>query len=104
MAKNAVLLDEGDDITVDMNIDLTGHTALTLYISKPDGSLVTKVDADGVTDNGAPTLKLMAYTVETTLLDQDGDWLFSGKLTTAAGIFSSPVPAVYTVQRRNQSS
>jgi hypothetical protein len=104
MAKNAVVLDEGDAITVDMNIDLTGHTALTLYISKPDGTVVSKVDADGVTDNGAPTEKKIAYTTETALLDQDGDWLFSGKLTTASGVFSSPVPAVYTVQRRNQSS
>ncbi len=104
MAKNAVVSDYGDAITVDMNIDLTGHSALELTFAKPDGTTVSKVDADGVTDNSAPTAKLIAYTIETGLLDQDGDWLVSGKLTTAAGVFSSPTPAVYTVQRRNQSS
>ena len=104
MAKNAVVLDYGDDITVDMNINLTGHTALAVEFTKPDGTSVTKVDTDGVTDNGAPTLKMLAYTIEQNLLDQDGDWQVSGKLTTATGVFSSPVPDVYTVQRRNQSS
>jgi hypothetical protein len=104
MAKNAVVSDYGDAITVDMNVDLTSHTALALTFTAPDGTVTTKVDADGVTDNSDPTGGLIAYTIETGLLDQDGDWLVSGKLTTSAGVFSSPVPAVYTVTRRNQSS
>ena len=104
MAKHAVVLDNGDAITLDMNIDLTGATALEMTFTKPDGTVVSTVDADGVTDNGAPSAKALAYTVEADLLDQDGNWLVSGKLTTAGGVFSSPTPAVYTVQRRNQSS
>ena len=101
---NAVVSDYGDAITVAMGIDLTNATALALTFTKPDGTQVIKVDADGVTDNSAPTVGAIAYTIETSVLDQDGVWFVSGKLTTASGIFSSPTPATYTVQRRNQSS
>ncbi len=101
---NAVVLDEGDDLTVAMGIDLTGHTALAVNFTKPDGTAVSKVDADGVTDNSAPTAGAIAYTIESGVLDQDGVWLVSGKLTSASGVFSSPTPAQYVVQRRNQNS
>lgn len=100
---NAVVGDWGDTLPFATGQDLTGWTELYVYITKPDGTLVTKTTVDGVTDNSAPTQQIIYYTIEEGLLNQDGVYRCSSAFETADGFFSAGGYDTYTVVRRNQS-
>lgn len=102
----AVVGDYGDSLLITIGYDFTGYTEITVYLTKPDGTSVTKTTANGVTDNGDPTAGVVKYPVESGLITtaDDGVWLGSVMITTASGKFSGPTPFEYTVRRRNQST
>jgi len=100
---NAVVGDYGDTLQFSTGQDLTDATALYVYITKPDGTLVTKTDSDGVTDGGAPTAGIIYYVIETGVLNQAGTYRCSCAYVTASGVFSSGTYDTYTVVNRNQA-
>ena len=102
----AVVVDFEDDLLINVGYNFTGYSELTVYLTKPDGTLVTKTTTDGVTDNGDATAGIIKYPVETGVITSadDGVWLVSAKTQDANGIWSGPTPAEYTVRRRNQWS
>jgi len=102
----AVVGDYGDNWLITIGYDFTGYSEITVHITKPDGTAVTKVTADGVTDNGDATAGVVKYPIESGLIGatDDGIWLGSVMITDANGIYSGPTPFQYTVRRRNQNS
>lgn len=102
---NAVVGDYGDDILIATGQDLTSATNLKVFVTKPDGTVLTKLAADGVAKTATPTDGIIKYEIENGLLDQDGTYLFSGyfEIPGDPGSFSQPTPNEYEVKRRNQT-
>ena len=79
----------GKTIRVDSDFDLTANTELTLVFTKPDGTTLTKVKADGVSAPGvdvtSPAGELFAaneyfeYDFASGDLDQAGRWFVRGE-------------------------
>lgn len=79
----------GKTIRVDSDFDLTANTELTLVFTKPDGTILTKVKADGVSAPGvdvtSPDGELFAaneyfeYDFASGDLDQAGRWFVRGE-------------------------
>lgn len=103
---NAVVGDYGDLIKIDTGQDLTGKVNLKVFITKPDGTVLTKLAADGVTF-GDPDTDHMNYRIQSGLLDIDGEYKFSAYFEdnagADAGFYSQATPTIYDVQRRNQT-
>lgn len=79
--------DVGKIIAINADFDLSGNTELKMVFTKPDGSQITKLSADGVTApttdtvtsvNGVETTflanKHWAYVTEAGVLTPSGDW------------------------------
>jgi hypothetical protein len=103
---DAVVGDKGDVVYSETGQNLTGYNILLFYITKPDGTAVTKNIADGVNIGSSAAAGIMYYTIESGLLDQDGTYKFSAyyELNSGASAFSQAVPGEYVVKRRNQST
>lgn len=72
---------------------MSSYTELTLNFTKPDGTTISKVTADGVTIGSGvtdPDLGVLAaneyveYPIETSFLDQSGIWAVSLTYTNTA--------------------
>ena len=105
MPGDAVVLDYGDTLEVDVGQDLTGATELSLHITKPDASLTTKTTADGVNDGSAPTEQVIYYTLADGDIasGDDGSWRVSASFVNSNGQFSYSGYSKYVVLRRNQT-
>lgn len=91
--------DVGKILAVNADFDLSGNTELSIVLTKPDGSQITKTSADGVT---APTTDTVVSVngVETTFL-ANKHWTYAseaGVLTPAGekwsiyGIYADGTP------------
>ena len=101
---NAVVGDYGDDITISTGQDLTSAENFKVYITKPDGTVLVKTDANGVDVTATPTDGIITYEIENGVLDIDGTYLFSGYFEIDGdGVFSQATPNEYEVKRRNQT-
>jgi len=112
---NAVVGDYGDDITISTGQDLTTAEEFKVFVTKPDGTVLTKTSANGVVVagtimiNGVSTVVTAAdgyiiYEIENGVLDIDGTYLFSGYFEIDGdGVFSQATPNEYEVKRRNQT-
>lgn len=98
----------GKIIRVNTNYDLSANTELTLEFTKPDGTTVTKLKADGVSAPGVNVTdpdtgdvfeanEYMEYDVESGLLDQSGQWYVEAKYNDATPKFFIGEPAQFAV-------
>ncbi len=101
---NAVVGDFGDLLKLDVGVDLSDKENLRLFITMPDGTVVSKTSADGVTF-GTPTNTHLNYTTESGLCGtQDGTYKLGCYFEQGSvGIYSQPTPSEYVVRRRNQT-
>lgn len=83
-------------ILLSTGIDLTGAT-LAIAFKKPGGSTVTKVGADGVTDNAAPTAGQIKYEFEAGVLDEVGAWQAVASVTIGGKAYKNVPAATFTV-------
>jgi hypothetical protein len=81
------------DLLVPTAYDLTGHTALKLHFSKPNGTTVTKVGADGVTNNGSDAIGTLKYTIVSGDLDIEGTYTVVPEVTKSGKVLKG-YPAV----------
>jgi hypothetical protein len=87
--------DIGRKFVINANFDLSGNTELRMIFKKPDGTVVEKLTADGVSAPAVPWVgklcpedeedttfeanKYWEYASESGLLDAEGDWTKHGE-------------------------
>jgi hypothetical protein len=93
----------GMEILVPTGVDLTTATVLTLHFEKGDnGTVVSKVAADGVTDNAAPTEGKLYYKIEDELLDTAGKWKVVPAMTFGSDTMEGDPASYFEVVERFQ--
>ena len=83
-------------ILLSTGIDLTGAT-LQIDFKKPSGATITKVGADGVSDNGAPAAGQIKYEFEAAVLDEVGQWQAVANVTIGGKAYKNVPAATFTV-------
>ncbi len=84
--------------------DLDTATVLTLHFEKGDnGTVVSKVAADGVTDNGAPLAGQLYYKIEVGILDTAVKWKVVPAMTFGTDVMEGDPPSYFEVVERFQA-
>lgn len=107
----------GKNFVIDADFDLSGNSELRMIFKKPDGTLITKLKADGVTAPAVPiTIKVgvppneitltfeantyWLYPSEVGLLTPIGNWQLHGEYVDATPKDLSGDPSIFTVLPR----